>query len=254
MRARFGRSVWWPRRSSSWPPARSWRAAHTARQRGRRSSSRGERGLTSLARASPRSPAAGSSYDEVADRCRTWHSQAKCPPERCEPSHVYPTTSGRRRLLVALSCRPWRRVRDAEESLSWGHYWWQVQGSNLGRLSRRFTDCSPLCLDLVLLPARRCLRGTFGRGGRALRSPAEFAQVISVLRLLPVWRSRLHLWGWAISPCDALTTRPPGAPRPNTGRSGRPGRPIGWSTKRDPDLAGGLTLRTFPRVRRQASS
>jgi hypothetical protein len=59
-------------------------------------------------------------------------------PDWREPSHVYPTTSGRRRLLVASGCMAWRRVRDAGASLSWGYCWWQVQGSNLGRLSRRF--------------------------------------------------------------------------------------------------------------------
>ncbi len=55
-----------------------------------------------------------------------------------EPSHVYPTTSGRQRLLVASGCIARNRIRDAVASLSWGFPWWQVLGSNQRRLSRRF--------------------------------------------------------------------------------------------------------------------
>ena len=64
------------------------------------------------------SPAAGSSHNEVTNRCPMPHNQARCPPDRREPSHVYPTTSGRRRLLVASGCLGCRQVRDARASLS----------------------------------------------------------------------------------------------------------------------------------------
>jgi hypothetical protein len=68
-----------------------------------------------------------------------------CPPTRPNadqiggrPSHVYPTTSGRQRLLVASGCMARKLIRDAVASLSWGCPWWQVLGSNQRRLSRRF--------------------------------------------------------------------------------------------------------------------
>jgi hypothetical protein len=78
------------------------------------------------------------------------------------PSHVYPTNSGRQRLLVASGCMPYRRVRDAGASLSWGFRWWQVQGSNLGRLSRRFY--SPSLLPESLAADQRTRRSRRGSG------------------------------------------------------------------------------------------
>ena len=53
-------------------------------------------------------------------------------------SRIYPTTSGIRPLLLASCCIAWMRARDAVASLNWRFVWWQVQGSNLGRRSRRF--------------------------------------------------------------------------------------------------------------------
>jgi hypothetical protein len=55
-----------------------------------------------------------------------------------DPSHVYPTTSGRQRLSVTSGCMTRKRIRDAVAPLSWGFPWWQVLGSNQRRLSRRF--------------------------------------------------------------------------------------------------------------------
>ena len=55
-----------------------------------------------------------------------------------DPSHVYPTYSGRQRLSVTSGCMTRKRIRDAVAPLSWGFPWWQVLGSNQRRLSRRF--------------------------------------------------------------------------------------------------------------------
>jgi hypothetical protein len=53
-------------------------------------------------------------------------------------SHKYPATTGKRRHPVTSSCASVDDVRHCEGSLNWCFSWWQVQGSNLGRLSRRF--------------------------------------------------------------------------------------------------------------------
>ena len=97
------------------------------------------------ARASPTSastPPCGP--PDVASRSR-WQnagSQAQTRPDMRltggDPSHVFPTTSGRKRLLVAVGCMAQSRVRAAKASLSWCVSWWQVLGSNQRRLSRRF--------------------------------------------------------------------------------------------------------------------
>jgi hypothetical protein len=63
-------------------------------------------------------------------------------------SHAYPTTSRIRVPSVASGCMPQRRSRGTEVPLSSAFDWWQVQGSNLGRLSRRFTERSPFRLEL----------------------------------------------------------------------------------------------------------
>jgi hypothetical protein len=78
------------------------------------------------------------------------------------PSHVYPTTSGRRRLLVASSCLGCRQVRDAEASLSCTFRWWQVMGSNHRRLSRGFTE-SRQALPRMLFTCRDVVIGVTGQ-------------------------------------------------------------------------------------------
>jgi len=53
-------------------------------------------------------------------------------------SHVHPTTSRTQLRFVASGCRSRRQIRGTDVPLSTAFGWWQVQGSNLGRLSRRF--------------------------------------------------------------------------------------------------------------------
>jgi hypothetical protein len=71
-------------------------------------------------------------------------------------SHGYPTTSRRRLHFVASGCMPRTRVRGTEVPPNSAFGWWQVQGSNLGRLSRRFYRPLPLATRATcLVPAHR---------------------------------------------------------------------------------------------------
>ena len=83
-----------------------------------------------------------------------WASwQARCGFAR---SHVYPTTSRIQVPSVASGCMPQRRSRGTEVPLSSAFDWWQVQGSNLGRLSRRFYRPLPLATRATcLVPPHR---------------------------------------------------------------------------------------------------
>jgi hypothetical protein len=51
---------------------------------------------------------------------------------------VIPRTSRTQLRFVASGCRSRRQIRGTDVPLSTAFGWWQVQGSNLGRLSRRF--------------------------------------------------------------------------------------------------------------------
>ncbi len=54
------------------------------------------------------------------------------------PSRVYPVTTDKRPLKAASGCTPLKRRRGPEGPLTCCYCWWQVQGSNLRRLSRQF--------------------------------------------------------------------------------------------------------------------
>jgi hypothetical protein len=69
-------------------------------------------------------------------------------PDRRDPSHVYPATSGTRSLLAASGCMGLEVTRTAPNHITrgWGQFSlvWQVLGSNQRRLSRRFYRPLPL--------------------------------------------------------------------------------------------------------------
>jgi hypothetical protein len=69
------------------------------------------------------------------------------PPRPClqrDSPHAYPTATGIWPPVAASSCTGREQARDTIAPLSWCFGWWQVQGSNLGRLSRRFYRPLPL--------------------------------------------------------------------------------------------------------------
>ena len=69
-------------------------------------------------------------------------------PDRRDPSHVYPATSGIRSLLAASGCMGLEVARTAPNHITRGRgpfsLVWQVLGSNQRRLSRRFYRPLPL--------------------------------------------------------------------------------------------------------------
>jgi hypothetical protein len=69
-------------------------------------------------------------------------------PDRRDPSHVYPATSGIRSLLAASGCMGLEVTRTAPNHITRGQgqfsLVWQVLGSNQRRLSRRFYRPLPL--------------------------------------------------------------------------------------------------------------
>jgi hypothetical protein len=69
-------------------------------------------------------------------------------PDRRNPSHVYPATSGIRSLLAAPDCMAWMVTTTTPDQIARGRglfsLVWQVLGSNQRRLSRRFYSQSIL--------------------------------------------------------------------------------------------------------------
>ena len=72
-------------------------------------------------------------------------------PDRRDPSHVYPATSGIRSLLAASGCMGLEVTRTAPNHITRGRgqfsLVWQVLGSNQRRLSRRFYRPLPLAAE-----------------------------------------------------------------------------------------------------------
>ncbi len=87
-------------------------------------------------------------------------------PDRRDPSHVYPATSGTRRLLAASGCMAWAGTRTTPDQIVRGQglfaLVWQVLGSNQRRLSRRFY--SPLLLLEAQAADQHICRSRHDRG------------------------------------------------------------------------------------------
>jgi hypothetical protein len=92
--------------------------------------------------------AAGLGSEALWEHIASGRSWSLRRPDRRDPSHVYPGTSGIRSLLAASGCTGLEMTRTTHDRKTRGQgssrRWWQVLGSNQRRLSRRSYRPLPL--------------------------------------------------------------------------------------------------------------